>query len=91
MIKRMVDRQGFINWCGGILLQRDATSYVLTPERDCLRAEEALERGEIVGLTLYGELFSTISLTKQGYMEEKLEENNATPQLRRTLNELNSN
>ena len=48
---QIVDRDGFIGWQSGILMYFKHGNGFATPDRDCIAAEDALNRGETVALT----------------------------------------
>ncbi len=67
-----VDRIGFIAWCSGTLLHFENGVGVVAPERDCISADEALERGEKIALTQNGRIVSYAILV-DGEIKEVLE------------------
>jgi hypothetical protein len=69
----VVPRQQLLAWADGILLDRDAKGNVIAPEELlCKEAQRRLELGEAVGLTISGEIVSTMQLDiKVGKYVEK--------------------
>lgn len=69
----IVDRNSFIAWTEGILMERAGDKILKIGDNiKHEEAEEALNQGEKIGLTVKGELISTMSLTEHGF-SEKLE------------------
>jgi hypothetical protein len=69
----VVDRDSFMAWMQGILLERDAEGYVLVGDSvDNERAEDALEKGETIGLTVDGRLVSTLRDAGEEIVEEEI-------------------
>lgn len=69
----IVDRDSFIAWTEGTLLERriDGT-FVVGDDETNERAEKALEAGETIGLTIGGRLESTMAFDEaQGDYVEK--------------------
>lgn len=67
----IVDRNQFIGWTQGILLQRnpDGGCFVVN-EIMCEEAQKRLEKGEEVGFTIKGELKTKIKMIDDQYVEE---------------------
>ena len=65
-----VDRNVFIVWTEGFLLDFKNGKGVVVPEADCLAAQEALDRGEKIGLTRKGKIVTYMVATSDGYYEE---------------------
>lgn len=68
----IVDRESFIAWTQGVLLERDADgTMVVGDDIRNEQAEYALEKGETIGLTVGGKLVSTMSYDSEadGYVE----------------------
>lgn len=66
----IVDRESFIAWTEGVLLDRDENGKVIVGDDiKNVRAEAVLEKGKIIGLTVAGKLVSTMSLEKGSYVE----------------------
>lgn len=66
----IIDRESFIAWTEGVLLDRDENKKVLVgDDTKNVRAEAALQKGKIVGLTVAGKLVSMMSLEKGKYVE----------------------
>jgi hypothetical protein len=69
----IVDREMFIRFSEGILLDRDAKGNVLiVDEALCNKALDALERGEKVFLRVGDELISEMTIKDECYTEKKL-------------------
>jgi len=65
----VVDRQGFINWTEGLFLDFHNGVGVVAPERTCIVAQEALDRGERVALTVDSRIVSYLKNTGEAYEE----------------------
>ncbi len=66
----IVDRNQFIGWTQGILLERnpDGSCFAVN-EIMCEKAQKRLEQGEEVGFTIDGELTSKIKMLDGQYIE----------------------
>ena len=69
---QMVERDQFIAWSEGVLLDLNLLGAVVVNEALAEAAQAALERGEVVGLTKDGRLVSTMRLHKDAFIEEEL-------------------
>lgn len=70
----VVDRDSFISWVQGIMLDRDSSGNMIIG--DDIRNEEAHERllkGEDIYLSDCGEIVSKIRNTGEEFLEEKIE------------------
>lgn len=73
----VVDRESFIAWTQGILLERNARGQVVVGDNIANeQAMEILESGGKVYLSVNNEVISYIFLTKDGYREFEFEEIN---------------
>lgn len=73
----VVDRESFIAWTHGILLERDARGQVVVGDNiSHERALEILNGGGKVYLSTNNEVISYIRLTEDGYQEFTFEEIN---------------
>jgi hypothetical protein len=70
----IVDRREFIAWTKGHLLIRHQDRLLAPNEVACMEAERRLKAGEPVGLTINGELFSTLELIDGICTEKKINE-----------------
>lgn len=68
------DRESFIAWTRGVLLQRHGNKVVVGDRLECQAAEKELEKGRTVLLTVAGRQVSKIRLDKEKgeYVEEEL-------------------
>lgn len=69
-LRSVVDREGFKLWSQGILLERHGTDVTIVPSTDCEQAFNALERSECIGLTINGQIVSTMSERDGSFVEE---------------------
>lgn len=68
-----VERDQFIAWTEGILLDRNEEGEVLiVNELACSRAEKAMEQGETVYLTQDGKIVTKMHLAPEGFIEEHI-------------------
>ena len=65
----IVDREEFRLWTEGILLQREGTHIVVGDNVKHEAAEKALDRGEVIGLTIDSRLVSYLQLVNGKYVE----------------------
>lgn len=62
----IVDRDSFIAWTQGILLDRKADGTFVCGDNELNKeAEEALKNGKTIGLTVEGRIVSTMSLDEE--------------------------
>jgi hypothetical protein len=70
----LVDRRNFLRWVDGDLLIRDRKGRCLVGDHiDHEKAQAAMDRGEVIGLTNQGQVVSTMRLTPEGYVEEAMD------------------
>lgn len=67
-----VDREEFMNWTQGILLNRDKHKKVIVNELDCKLAEEALKNGETIYLTKNGKIVSIMIPEGNNFVEKNI-------------------
>ena len=67
-----VDRAGFQLWYEGIILEFRNGVGIIVRERDCIAAEDALNRGETVVLTDGGRVVSEMKLQDGVFAEMSL-------------------
>ena len=69
----VVDRDDFASWCEGVLLDFSNGVGFVVNEKECLEAEDALQRGETVALRAGSKLTGTgVVLKDGGYREVML-------------------
>lgn len=66
----VVNRQDFIAWTEGILLERDAEGVCRVGDREIHeKAKQALDRGETIALAEQGNIVSCMQLIEDEYVE----------------------
>ena len=55
-----VDRKGFMLWAEGVCLDFKNGKGFAAPESDCIAAQEALDKGEKIALTVNGKIVSHV-------------------------------
>ena len=68
----IVDRQQFIMWTQGVLLKREGDEVIAVDEIACGKAQEYLDSGGKIFLTVDGEVVTAVEKTKAGYVEKKV-------------------
>lgn len=72
----VVDRDSFISWTQGILLDRDNSGKCVIGDNIAHEeAQERLDKGEIVGLSVKGVIKTTIQLVDEAYREKMFQHN----------------
>lgn len=66
----IVDRDQFVSYCSGVLVDLHEGQGVIVNETQCAKAEEELLRGGVVLLTKNGELTGTHLVLKDGVCRE---------------------
>ena len=67
---QLVDKQDLIMWSEGVYLEfKNGKGYCVN-EIACQAAQDALDRGEIVGLTVKNRLVSYVKKKGDGYYEQ---------------------
>lgn len=69
MTMQTVDRAGFMYWNEGVFLHFKNGTGIAPSEPECTAAEEALERGEKVALTVRGKIVSYLEPREDGVYE----------------------
>ena len=70
----IVNRNSFIDWTKGILLDRDAYGIcVVYDDNKNQEAMNLLDAGEVIGFEVKGELVSIMKLENNGFVETKLD------------------
>lgn len=64
-----VDRAHYILWTQGTLLLNQEGHAVVVNEKQCIAADEALERGETVYLTIDGVIVSEMNIIGEAIVE----------------------
>lgn len=65
-----VDRDGFIAWTEGSLMERRGNRAMVVNTTKCRKAVSAMDRGEVIGLTRDEKLVSTMCYDEtKGYVE----------------------
>jgi hypothetical protein len=66
----IVDRNQFISWTQGILMDRHNDNVLVVNSTKCQEVKNKLDMGEKIGLTINGELITTMIMTDEGYIED---------------------
>jgi len=72
-----IDRDAFVAWSLGILLERYPSGHIVIGDRaEHSEAQRLMDSGEVIGLLVGGELFSTMALRtcasgESAYVEER--------------------
>lgn len=67
----IVDRQSYIAWCAGWLLDRDQYGHVIVGDNtDHVAADAAIARGETVYLAVHGKVVSELATAQDGVVSE---------------------
>lgn len=61
----VVDREQFIAWSEGVLLDITPDHHLVVDEQACIKADEALQRGETIFTVVDQRLFSTLTLNEE--------------------------
>ena len=69
-----VNREEFMLWSTGLLLDNDKGSVLCFDRKEHQEAEDAMERGETIVLMVEGKPFSTMSLQGDGFEEELIDD-----------------
>lgn len=71
----VVDRDDFMAWSRGILLERSKEGACLVGDKKIhQRAKEALDEGETVGLTMAGRIVTHMRLVNGRYQEIEIDD-----------------
>jgi hypothetical protein len=69
-----VNRENFTAWTQGILLDNRHGHYIAGDDVACEEAEQRLQKGETIALTVRGEIVSTISFDGEAFTEVAVED-----------------
>jgi len=71
-----LNRRNFIDWSNGLLLERDKEANVRCLDQKLYeKAQEALDKGEVVYLCVNGKVVTQMKLEEGVYVERRVEEN----------------